>query len=436
MKESILIVDDEEHIRTTLRGVLGDEGFRTLEADSGEGVLDMVAKRCPSLVILDIWMPHVDGIELLKQLQVQDPQLPVIVISGHGTIETAVRATKLGAADFIEKPFSVEALLRSVYRALGRDPGEQASQQLATAAAQADHVSVREPGRIPARTIGKSVVGYGRGLHSGVRTGVILHPLPPGSGIVFGNLSSDIIIPATVEYVQSTGYATSLYRDGTGVKTVEHLLSALHGYGITNLLIKMQGEVPILDGSALEFCQLLDSAGIVEQDEEVEAFIVDRVYQVGDDGAAKFLRIEPSEQFEISYCLEYPEPVGRQVYHYVHRDADSYREAVAPARTFGFLKELETLEEMGLANGGRLNNCILIGEQGIINPPLRFPDELVRHKILDLLGDLYLLGRPLRGKVTAHRTGHGDNVALLHAIREGQAAVMTEYAPGATVSPQ
>ena len=135
MEESILIVDDEEHIRTALRGVLGDEGFRTLEADSGEGVLDMVAQRRPSLVILDIWMPHVDGIELLKQLQVQDPQLPVIVISGHGTIETAVRATKLGAADFIEKPFSVEALLRSVYRALGQDRGEQATQQLATAAA-------------------------------------------------------------------------------------------------------------------------------------------------------------------------------------------------------------------------------------------------------------------------------------------------------------
>ena len=91
---------------------------------------------------------------------------------------------------------------------------------------------------------------------------------------------------------------------------------------------------------------------------------------------------------------------------------------------------------MGLANGGRLNNCILIGEQGIINPPLRFPEELVRHKILDLLGDLYLLGRPLRGKVTAHRTGHGDNIALLHAICEGQASVMAERAPSATVSLQ
>ena len=420
MEELILIVDDEEQIRTTLRGILQDEGFRTLEADSGEGVVNLVATWHPRLVLLDIWMPHVDGIALLEQLQSQNPDLPIIVISGHGTIETAVRATKLGAADFLEKPFSLETLLRSVHRALGKEPGHITSAQIAAATADADFPAVHATRKIPARTIRQSVVVHGRGLHSGVRTGIIFHPLSPGSGIVFGTLSSDIMIPATVEYVQSTGYATSLYRAGTGVKTVEHLLSALHGYGITNLLIKMQGEVPILDGSALEFCQLLESAGIVEQDEEVEALSVDRTYQVGDHSAGKFLRIEPSEQLEISYCLEYPEPVGRQEFHYVHGDADRYRETIAPARTFGFLKEIEALEEMGLANGGRLNNCLVIGEQGIINPPLRFDDELVRHKILDLLGDLYLLGQPIRGKVTAYRTGHGDNVALLRAIREEQ----------------
>ena len=428
MEAPILIVDDEEKIRTTLRGVLQDEGFRTLEADSGENVLDLVAEWQPRLILLDIWMPHLDGIALLDQLQSREPELPVIVISGHGTIETAVRATKLGAADFLEKPFSLDALLRSVQRALGKAPRHPTAAQRAAAAAAADSSAVRTTRKIPARTIRQSVVAHGRGLHSGVRTGIILHPLAPGSGIVFGPLSSDMLIPATVEYVQSTGYATSLYREGTGVKTVEHLLSALHGYGITNLLIKMQGEVPILDGSALEFCQLLDSAGIVEQDEEVEALSVDRTYQVGDHSAGKFLRIEPSEQLEIDYCLEYPEPVGRQEFHYVQRDADGYRETIAPARTFGFLKEIEALEEMGLANGGRLNNCLVIGEQGIINPPLRFEDELVRHKILDLLGDLYLLGQPIRGRVTAYRTGHGDNIALLRAIREERAPRVQEPA--------
>ena len=432
MEAPILIVDDEEKIRTMLRGVLQDEGFRTLEANSGENVLALVATWHPCLVLLDIWMPHVDGIALLEQLQSREPELPIIVISGHGTIETAVRATKLGAADFLEKPFSLDNLLRSVHRALGTEPSRPTTTQIAAATADTDFPVAHTTQKIPARTIRQSMVVHGRGLHSGVRTGIILHPLPLGSGIVFGPLSSDVLIPATVEYVQSTGYATSLYREGTGVKTVEHLLSALHGYGITNLLIKMQGEVPILDGSALEFCQLLDSAGVVEQDEEVEALSVDRTYQVGDHGAGKFLRIEPSEQLEIDYCLEYPEPVGRQEFHYVQRDADNYREMIAPARTFGFLKEIEALEEMGLANGGRLNNCIVIGEQGIINPPLRFEDELVRHKILDLLGDLYLLGQPIRGKVTAHRTGHGDNVALLRAIREGQAPHMPESAPKTT----
>ncbi len=429
MEAPILIVDDEEKIRTMLRGVLQDEGFRTFEADSGENVLDLVATWQPCLVLLDIWMPHVDGITLLEQLQSREPELPIIVISGHGTIETAVRATKLGAADFLEKPFSLDTLLRSVHRALGTEPSHPTTAQIAAATADTDFPAAHMTQKIPARTIRQSVVVHGRGLHSGVRTGIILHPLPPGSGIVFGPLSSDVLIPATVEYVQSTGYATSLYREGTGVKTVEHLLSALHGYNITNLLIKMQGEVPILDGSALEFCQLLDSAGIVEQDEEIEALSVDRTYQVGDHSAGKFLRIEPSEQLEIDYCLEYPEPVGRQEFHYVQRDADSYRGTIAPARTFGFLKEIEALEEMGLANGGRLNNCLVIGEQGIINPPLRFEDELVRHKILDLLGDLYLLGQPIRGKVTAYRTGHGDNVALLRAIREEQAPRVPETAP-------
>ena len=436
MEAPILIVDDEEKIRTTLRGILQDEGFCTLEADSGESVLDLVATRQPCLVLLDIWMPHVDGIALLEQLQSREPELPIIVISGHGTIETAVRATKLGAADFLEKPFSLDTLLRSVYRALGTEPSQPAATRIAAATADTDFPAARTTQKIPARTIRQSVVVHGRGLHSGVRTGIIFHPLPPGSGIVFGPLSSDIMIPATVECVQSTGYATSLYREGTGVKTVEHLLSALHGYGITNLLIKMQGEVPILDGSALEFCQLLDSAGIIEQDEEVEALSVDRTYQVGDHGTGKFLRIEPSEQLEIDYCLEYPEPVGRQEFHYVQRDADRYRETIAPARTFGFLKEIEALEEMGLANGGRLNNCLVIGEQGIINPPLRFEDELVRHKILDLLGDLYLLGQPIRGKVTAYRTGHGDNIALLRAIREEQAPHMSESAPKTASAPQ
>ena len=427
MDDTILVVDDEEKIRTTLRGILGDEGFHVLDTGEGAGVLDLVRAQQPQLVILDIWMPHLDGITLLEQLKAQQPELPVIVISGHGTIETAVRATKIGATDFIEKPFSLETLLRSVYRAIGREAAQQSPAGESRTPPPARPSAGRAHEFVSARTIRHSVVLRGQGLHSGVRTGVILQPLPPGSGIVFGSLSSDVVIPASVDYVESTGYATSLYRDGAAARTIEHLMSALHGYGVTNLLIKMQDEIPILDGSALEFCKLLDEAGTVEQDETLEVLTIDQPYQVGDVNSGKCLRIEPAEHFEVRYILDYPEPVGHQEHCYVHHGANSFRDEIAPARTFGFLKEVQMLEQMGLANGGRLDNCILIGDQGVINPPLRFEDELARHKVLDLIGDLYLLGRPIRGKVTAERTGHGDNIALVRALREGMGLQATVH---------
>jgi UDP-3-O-acyl N-acetylglucosamine deacetylase len=419
MEETILIVDYEAQIRTTLRGVLSDEGYRVLDAEDALKALDLISYQRPHLVILDIWMPHMDGIELLEQLKVREPELPIIVVSGHGTIETAVRATKLGASDFIEKPFSLDTLLRSVRRAMRKETAEAEGVLIPPTILPPSQVHANVNRRISARTVSQSVVVQGQGLHSGARTGIILQPLPPGSGILFNPLSAETAIPASVEYVESTGYATCLRREGVVAKTVEHLLSALHGYGITNLLVKMQGEIPILDGSAVEFCQLLESAGCTEQPEEIEEIRIDRMYTIGAPETGKFLHIEPADGFEIHYTLIYPEPVGRQEYHYIHRDAKRYQDEIAPARTFGFLKEIRALEEMGLVNGGRLNNCILIGEQGVINPPLRFPDELVRHKILDLMGDLYLLGRPIRGKITACRTGHSDNVALVRAIRDG-----------------
>src|SRR5262249_24964522 len=191
MEGTILVVDDEVKIRTTLRGVLSDEGFRVLDTDEGTRVPELVATQRPHLVILDIWMPQVNGIELLERLKTQEPELPVIVISGHGTIETAVRATKLGATDFIEKPFSLDALLRSVYRAMGKEPlGNTNGEVLAVTPASAAASRAHPRGR--ARTIKRSVVIQGQGLHSGIRTGVILQPLPPGSGIVFSALSSDV----------------------------------------------------------------------------------------------------------------------------------------------------------------------------------------------------------------------------------------------------
>jgi len=415
MSETILVVDDEDNIRHTLRGVLADEGFDVLEAPDGRRALELLEHVEPRLAIVDVWMPEMDGIELVERMRTQAPGVPIIVISGHGTIETAVRVIRLGAFDYLEKPFPLDALLNVVGRALGTNAAVTETAALAAAASAPVVAPAR---RFPERTIARSVLVNGQGLHSGARTGLILQPLPPRSGIVFGSILSGDTVPALVDHIGATGYATTLARGAMAAKTVEHLMAAFHAYGITNALVKMQGEVPVLDGSALELCTLLDEAGVTEQPATVEEIVVDQRYAVGsDDPAEKGIAIEPSDLFEVHYTLDYPAPIGRQELHFRFTDVEAFRREIAPARTFGFVKEIEQLEQMGLANGGRLNNCILVGDEGVVNAPLRFPDEFVRHKILDIFGDFYLLGRPLRGRVTARMTGHSDNAALLRVLR-------------------
>ncbi|HZR83177.1 MAG TPA: UDP-3-O-acyl-N-acetylglucosamine deacetylase [Candidatus Binatia bacterium] len=418
--QMILVVDDEEEIRQSLRGVLSDEGYAVVEAGDGRRALDLVRSASPALVILDVWLPEIDGIALLEQIKAERPDLPVVIICGHANIEAAVRATRLGAADFIEKPFSLEAILASIERALGT------TDAAARGAAGDEPVSASRgvelrgcvPGNgacRPQRTIGKSVVASGQGLHSGVKTGVILHPMSPGSGIVFQSLATEKTVPALVEFADSTGYATTLFRHGFGAKTVEHLLATMHGYGVTNLLVKMEGEVPALDGSALEFCRLVEEAGLVDQPGAgVDVYVVERRFEVG-DGASRIVA-EPDGGFVVDYTLDYPEPVGVQRYVFDYTGPESFREEIAPARTFGFVHEFTRLAAAGLAAGGRLDNCVLIGEDGVINGELRFPDEFVRHKILDLMGDLALLGRPIRGRITARATGHRHNVAMVRQL--------------------
>jgi len=418
MSETILVVDDEEKIRDTLRGVLSDEGFDVLEAADGRTALSLLERTVPRLAIVDVWMPDVDGIELVERMRAQVPGVPIIVISGHGTIETAVRVIRLGAFDFLEKPFQLDALLSVVGRALG-EGGAPPPVVDVTPAAPPAGVVLAPPRQLPQRTIARSVVVNGQGLHSGIRTGLILQPLPPGSGIVFGNISTGETVQALIDHVDATGYATTLARGGMVAKTVEHLLATLHAYGITNLLVKMQAEVPILDGSAVEFCQLVDEGGVIDQPATIEELVIDARYAIGSDAPdQKGIAIEPADAFEVHYTLDYPAPIGRQQYDFRLTGPVAFREEIAPARTFGFVKEIETLEQMGLAAGGRLSNFILVGEEGVVNAPLRFPDEFVRHKILDVLGDFALLGRPIRGRVTARMTGHGDNAALLRVLRK------------------
>lgn len=429
----VLVVDDEPSIRQSLSGILKDEGLTVVEASDGESAIRAVLEHRPALILLDIWMPGLDGLETLKKIKEINPSTPVVMISGHATISTAVAATRLGAVDFLEKPLELTSTIELVRRVLSQAKSADSSSSQAptweTIEPSAvgplrtpralNHIVFQEQnlrGAVrPQKTISRAAILYGQGLHSGRKSGLILEPLPAGSGIHFVGVSETTIVPAHVDFVESTGFATTVRLGKTQAGTIEHLMSALCAYGISNLLIKCNGEVPVMDGSAREFCRLFDDVGLTEQDGEWYEIKVQETIQVGD--GKEWIRIEPADCFSVDYTLRYPDPVGEQRFQFTLKDAETYRCEIAPSRTFSFVKDVSHLQKQGLALGGRFDNFLLIGTEGAINDSWRFPNEPVRHKILDAIGDLYLLGRPLCGKVTAHMTGHSDNIALLKEIR-------------------
>jgi UDP-3-O-[3-hydroxymyristoyl] N-acetylglucosamine deacetylase len=449
MEKRILIVDDEERVVQSIAGVLEDEGFRVAKARSGEEAIKNFQEEEPDVILLDIWMPGMDGIEVLRRLKGIAPQCQVIMISGHATISTAMTAVKLGAFDFIEKPLSLDVLLMTIRRALDQ-------QNEVSTLPRSEEMVAEEPLRekkifpmgvagehngpplaslreviplvkriakrkgvslLPQRTLKQSMVLYGTGLHSGKKTGLLLQPLPPHSGILFGNISFDDVVPAHIDYVQTTEFATSLKKGRAVARTIEHLMAVLHAYRITNLMVKMIEEIPTMDGSALEFCKIIEKAGVEDQEERMDELIIDRRLEIIYKN--KSLIVEPSEIFSVHYFLDYPPPIGQQTLEFVLENEGAFKEKIAPARTFGFVKDIEMLEKMGMGGGGRLHNFILLDDEKIVNTELRFPDEFVRHKILDLMGDFYLLNRPIRGRVTARLTGHTENIALMKKIQEG-----------------
>ena len=407
----VLIIDDEKDIRDTLSSILQDEGLAVVKAKDGNEGFSLFEKEKPDVTLLDVWMPELDGIQVLKGIREKDPNAVVIVISGHGTISTAVEAVKMGAYDFLEKPLSIDKVLEVVSRGLGAERKDYGTGDVFRLEGTTGQKILRQ------KTIAKSIVVYGLGLFSGVKTGMILLPMPENTGIIFEHIPDGERIPAYIDYAFSVGGFSAVKGKNCVVRTIEHLMSTCHMYGITNLLVKVSEEIPIFDGSAGELCARFDEAGIVEQNEGIKPLEITEKIELEGLSQGKYLAIEPSDTFVVEYTLDQTEPIGKQEFTF-SGGRESYFKEIAPARTFGFFRDFDQLIKMGLGAGGRVNNVILLNENGAVNTKLRFPDEFVRHKVLDLIGDIYLLNRPILGKVTARQTGHLEDIALVKELKK------------------
>jgi len=276
------------------------------------------------------------------------------------------------------------------------------------------------------RTLKNKIKSTGVGLHTGVRVELMLRPAQPDTGIVFHrtDLPQPVTIVADSRNVGDTRLSSSLEKDGARISTVEHLMSELAGLGVDNLHVDVAGpEIPIMDGSAGPFVFLLQSAGIVEQSAAKRYLRIKSTVEARQDD--KWARFEPHHGFMLDFTIDFPHPVfGSENRHVAIDFAEhSYIKEVSRARTFGFMQDVEALRAAGLILGGNLQNAIVLDETRILNSEgLRYDNEFAKHKVLDAIGDLYLLGHPLIGKYTAYKSGHGLNNALSRALLSDQDA--------------
>ncbi len=276
------------------------------------------------------------------------------------------------------------------------------------------------------RTLKTIVRATGVGLHGGVKVTIVLRPAAPGTGIVFRRVDLDppVDLKADPYSVGDTRLASCLLQGEVKIATVEHLMSALAGLGIDNLYIDVDAaELPIMDGSAAPFVFLLQSAGILEQNAAKKFLRVKKRVEVKEGD--KWARLEPYEGFRLSFSIAFNHPAVSQTGTQVTIDfaEHSYAREVARARTFGFMQDVEMMRDNGLALGGSLENAIVMDEYRVLNSDgLRYADEFAKHKLLDAVGDLYLVGHPLLAAFTAHKSGHALNNALLRALLADQSA--------------
>ena len=280
------------------------------------------------------------------------------------------------------------------------------------------------------RTLKRQISCAGIGLHSGHKVTLTLKPAAADTGIRFRRTDLGVEIPASVREVSSVQHATVLGKGGATVETVEHLLAALVSAGVDNVVVELNHrEVPIMDGSSAPFLYLLQEAGIKKLASNRKYLKILKPVPVA-TGDNKRIAIYPSDHFKVSYTISFDHPLLRHQSRTERITENSFADHIAAARTFGFLKEVEWLRQNGLALGGSLENAIVIGDSGVLNT-LRFEDEFVRHKILDVVGDLALVGYPIVGHVVAHRAGHALHTQLASEILADQDAWCLVEAPSA-----
>ncbi len=266
------------------------------------------------------------------------------------------------------------------------------------------------------RTIRTAAECSGVGLHSGAPVNLRILPAPAGSGIVFRRLDLDgFEVEAVSRNVARVSYATSLMKKGVLISTTEHLLSAFIGMGVDNAIVELDNlELPILDGSALPYVEMITHAGLRQQRRKRLYLKVLRPYEMIEPD--KFIGVYPAERYSVSYAINFPHPlIGRESFQ-VELTNGAYVKEIAAARTFGFLEQQRAMLNLGLIRGASRDNCVVLTRDGIDNPPLRYPDEFVRHKVLDLIGDLALLGKRLLGYIKADRAGHAMHTAIVSRI--------------------
>lgn len=266
------------------------------------------------------------------------------------------------------------------------------------------------------RTIAKEISIKGIGLHTGKKCGLILKPAMADTGILFKLKGSDIIVPALLDYVSGGIRGTSITKDGITFYTIEHLLATLYAYKIDNIIVEMSSfEPPIGDGSADIFVSVIEKIGTEELEKQKDIFMFnEEIIYENQDVVLKYI---PDEYFIVECTIDYRHPVLGKEYLKIEINEDNFKKEIARARTFCFDYEIEHLHQKGLAKGGSFENAIIIGEKGLHNPPLRFDNEFVRHKILDLIGDISLLGKYIKGRIVAYKCGHRHNMnfaRLLH----------------------